>query len=226
VSDKVFSYVYCGLRDPTGAILSDEKIYDNFNKSLNKIKESGDEKTWIELLRSSFSETQLDLDNVDGTLKNFSSGQAIILNCITHLLANMTKDTLVIYDEPEMHLHPNGVSHLIKMLYDLLKRKESYAILATHSPIIIQQIPSEYVRIISKIDNAPSVRKPFLETFGENLSAITNDIFGNNNEKEYYKQVLEGIGCDSRYLEENIFKGKLSLNARIFLEGRYKHEIN
>jgi hypothetical protein len=224
-----FSYIYCGLKDENNNVFSNEIISDQLCNSIIKIDELNKTEVWTKLLAPLFSEN--DLKVILTKVKNentvniydsfyFSFGQGIIFNCITHLLANIERETLVIYDEPEMHLHPNGVSKLISILHKLLTETNSYAIVATHSPIIVQQIPSKYVRIISKIDSMPNIKRPFFETFGENLSSITNEIFGNISETEYYKEILKKtIDYTTEYIEKSVFEGKLSLNARIFLEG-------
>ena len=158
-----------------------------------------------------------------------SSGQGITLNCVTDVYANIRDETLIIFDEPETHLHPNAIYQLISILYEILNKTNSYAIIATHSPIIIQQIPSKYVRILSEIDNYVTIKPPSLETFGENLTSLTNEIFGNNMHEEYYKKILEQIAKTPTFRTEinidEVFEGDLSLNARIFYEGK-KNEIN
>ncbi len=243
--EEIFSYLYFGLRKRANSILSVEEMQDQLYESILKILERGMKEEWLESLSTLFPDNRLiDLiDEIEDNEKIFnnkninvlkflhvSSGQGIILNCVTNLYANISKETLIIYDEPETHLHPNAIYQLISILHEILEKTNSYAIIATHSPIIIQQIPSKYVRILSQNDNYIEIEKPSLETFGENLTALTNEIFGNNMHEEYYKKILEKIATTQASIPltdiciDELFEGDLSLNARIFYEGK-KNEI-
>lgn len=195
---------------------------------------------WLESLSTLFHDNRL-VDLIDEIENNerinkkeninilkflhVSSGQGIILSCVTNLYANISKETIIFYDEPETHLHPNAIYQLISILHEILNKTNSYAIIATHSPIIIQQIPSKYVRILSQINNNIKIKQPLLETFGENLTALTNEIFGSNMHDEYYKKILEKIAFQKDINIDKLFEGDLSLNARIFYEGK-KMKLN
>lgn len=61
-------------------------------------------------------------------------------------------NSLLLFDEPETHLHPNMIFKLVKSLYKILETEESYAIIATHSPIIIQQVPSKNILIFENYE--------------------------------------------------------------------------
>lgn len=198
-----------------------EKIYEIF---IDDLLENLDEKMNIKIYNESIKNIFKKIVDVTNFL-HLSSGQSTILNFATNLYSNIRKETLVIYDEPETHLHPNGIYQLISILYDILNKTNSYAIIATHSPIIIQQIPSKYVRIFTQLDNYIEIQQPSLETFGENLTALTNEIFGNNMHDEYYKKILEKIVDKPTVFQreitiDDLFEGDLSLNARIFYEGK------
>jgi predicted ATPase len=233
-----FNYIYCGLRKTDDSIQSYREIQSLLSESILKIDKMGKIEEWLESLSSLFHKDRL-LEliheiaiNQNVNVMEFlhvSSGQGIILSCVTNLYANITKETLIIYDEPETHLHPNAIYQLISILHEILNKTNSYAIIATHSPIIVQQIPSKYVRILSQMDNYVEIRQPGLETFGESLTALTNEIFGNNMNDEYYKKVLEKIASTRGMLRgdiniDELFEGDLSLNARIFYEGK-RNEI-
>jgi hypothetical protein len=218
-----------GLLDLIDEIEINEKIYEICIDNIDKIL-----KDEIELISQNYdiSFKNICKKKIIDVAKflHVSSGQGIILSCVTHIYANISKETLIIYDEPETHLHPNAIYQLISILHEILNKTNSYAIIATHSPIIIQQIPSKYVRILSQIDNYINIKQPSLETFGENLTVLTNEIFGNNMHEEYYKKILEKIATSQQGILQRdinideLFEGDLSLNARIFYEGK-KNEI-
>jgi hypothetical protein len=229
-----FSYYYFGFKD-NNKINKNVEFQNKLRESILNIIYLQKQEEWKKLLEPIIDSNKLD----DLLLKliekrkidvykylGVSSGQGIILNVVSHVLSVITDDSLIIFDEPEMHLHPNAISQLIKILYDLLNETNSYAILATHSPIIIQQIPSNYVRVLERQENIPSVRGISNESFGENLSLITNDVFGNINEVDYYKLILKSLVKKIEVDELNhVFQNGLSLNAKIYFES-LKHEAN
>jgi predicted ATPase len=71
-------------------------------------------------------------------LARMSSGHAIVFLTISRLVATVDEKTLVLLDEPESHLHPPLLSALIRSLADLLHDRNGLAIVATHSPVVLQ----------------------------------------------------------------------------------------
>lgn len=58
----------------------------------------------------------------------FSSGQQILICTITELIANIENESIILFDEPEIHLHPNAIANMVRMFYRLLDEFNSYAI--------------------------------------------------------------------------------------------------
>ncbi|MFV0594084.1 MAG: AAA family ATPase [Shewanella sp.] len=115
--------------------------------------------------------------NILDKYDNFSSGQKILFKMITDFLSSVEKDDLVLIDEPETYLHPQGVSNFYHCLNKLLSYTQSYCILATHSPILIQETPSKYINIISNVGSNIKAKKPRTETLGQGLNSIINEVF-------------------------------------------------
>lgn len=225
------NYFYCGFHNSNGKLMTDlqrkNRLYKSWKVISNKIELLKKWKTLIGyFLPQSSIDCFLDLkglnkqDFIESIEKlPLSSGQYILFYFITHVLANITEHSLLLFDEPELHLHPNAISIVIKMLYELLDMTDSNAIIATHSPIIVQQIPSKLVTIFSSIDESIIINRPTIETFGENLSTITRDIFENIDNDAYYKQVLKhAVETFSSEYVKNIFDNNLGLNATMFVE--------
>ena len=93
------------------SVLSDGEIQSQLCESILKIVEKGKVEEWLEFLSPLFDKNiLLDLINEIKTnekeiidveeVLHVSSGQGIILNCVTNLYANIDKETLIIYDEP------------------------------------------------------------------------------------------------------------------------------
>lgn len=232
-NNRSFSYKYCGLKDEKG-FLNQAKLTEIYTESIGKIEYLNRQRQWYQVLSKII---QMDLLDIFYTElfenKNFeifaqkgkgllSSGQSILMYVITEIVANIKEESLILFDEPEMHLHPNAIANLIRMLHTLLEINNSYAILATHSPIIVQEIPSDYVYVFERFENTPIVRKLDIECFGENISTITQNVFDTIEVKGTYKDFLEKISEEKTFDEVlEIFNGRLSFNASTFLKGVY-----
>lgn len=222
------SYSYCGIQSEHGT-LSLEELKQNFLKALEIIRQRGRLESWETVMQELIEKEHLDLieQTVEGDIDNihWSSGQYILLCTMTEVVATIEKESILLFDEPELHLHPNAVANTMRMLYKLLEKFDSYAIFATHSPLIVQEIPSRYVQILSRIDNVLTVRMPALECFGENVTNITNDIFDVNGSESSYKTILNNLSKKMSFEGVlGIFDGSLSINAMIYLKGCYKDE--
>lgn len=134
--------------------------------------ELGDEGIDGELRRGKFS------DQVDQILARMSSGHAVVLLTITQLVSRMEEKTLVLLDEPESHLHPPLLSAFLRALSDLLQDRNGVAIIATHSPVVLQEIPRSCVWKIYRRRLSISCSRPSIETFGENVGLLTSEVFG------------------------------------------------
>lgn len=214
------SYAYCGIQSEHGTLSLDD-LKRNFLKALETIRQSKRLKSWKIIMQELIEQTvEGEIDNI-----HWSSGQYILLCTMTEVVAKIEKESILLFDEPELHLHPNAVANTIRMLYRLLEEFDSYAIFATHSPLIVQEIPSKYVKILSRIDNVLTVRTPSLECFGENVTNITNDIFDVNGSESNYKTILNNLSKKMSFDNAlKIFDGTLSFNAMIYLKGCYRDE--
>lgn len=109
---------------------------------------------------------------------DLSSGHKIVLLTIARLVENVSDRSLVIIDEPETHLHPPLLGSLIRAISELLISQNGVAIIATHSPVVLQEIPARCVSVISTTGDRIRIRRPKTETFGENVGMLTRKIFG------------------------------------------------
>lgn len=112
------------------------------------------------------------------TFKNLSSGHKVVLLTITRLVEKTEERTLVLLDEPEAHLHPPLLSAFIRALSDLLVDRNGVAIIATHSPVVLQEVPRSCVWKIRRTGREAVVERPGIETFGENVGILTREVFG------------------------------------------------
>lgn len=107
-----------------------------------------------------------------------SSGHAIVLLTITRLVELVDERTLVILDEPEGHLHPPLLAAFIRSVADLLIKRNGVAVIATHSPVVLQEVPRSCVWKLRRSGAVAAVERPAIETFGENVGVLTREVFG------------------------------------------------
>lgn len=221
VFNSEFNYIYCGMRNGEG-IISTENLEEKLNKSLEIIIDKNRQDKWkkilLELFESNYSYF-VDAVFENRSIEKLSSGQSILVVSFTEVIANIENESLILFDEPETHLHPNAISNLMRMLNKLLNEFNSYCIMTTHSPMIIQEIPSKYVRVIERNNDMAFIKRLSIESFGENITNIINDVFRVSNSESNYKFILEniynsGLGIDE--IEEK-FDNNLSFNALTFL---------
>jgi predicted ATPase len=223
-----FRYSYCGLRSQRGKLLTEEDLLANIRRIVTD--ELDEEKrvvlaaTLSDIIRVDDIQSFVNDPEVHTKLyERLSAGQRIALNALCHTLAKLEPRTLVLFDEPELHLHPQLLTTMITAFMGLLNRYDSFAIIATHSPIVIQQIPSRCTHIVRRDRMMPMVFRPKLEFFGETLTEITRNVFLTTESDRDYRHTLDKILIENNNnveVVEAIFEGKLSMNARIYLESR------
>lgn len=118
------------------------------------------------------------IEKIMPRFKELSSGHKVILLIVVRLIELVEEKTLVIMDEPEEHLHPPLVSALIRALSNLLTYRNGVGIVATHSPVIVQEVSKDCVWILRRVGEELIAERPEIETFGENLGILTSEIFG------------------------------------------------
>jgi len=120
-----------------------------------------------------------------------SSGHCIVLLTITSLIETVEEKTLVLIDEPESHLHPPLLSAFTRALSNLLMNRNGIAIVATHSPVVLQEVPKSCVSIINRSGMYARVGRPSIETFAENVGTLTREVFQLEVEKSGFHNLLE-----------------------------------
>jgi ABC-type multidrug transport system ATPase subunit len=210
-----------------------EALIKEFIESIKVIRENTDKRKlhkWKEIIGmiegdmifKSFGLKELDLkktSKLEQIFDELSSGHKIILLTITKLIEKVDEKSLVILDEPESHLHPPLLSAFVSALSNILISQNGVAIIATHSPVIIQELPRSCVSIIKRNSTNFSVNKPEIETFGENVGTLTREVFGLEVTYSGFHKILEGMVNEGKNYEEIIkdFNGELGIEARTIL---------
>lgn len=232
-------YHYIGLKDTsdtTGLGLKKlPELQSEFVAAISHCwSEKGKKRRWLHMLSilesdSNFAEMGLSKlqelseeplkDTALFLIKKMSSGHAIVLLTLTKLVAAVEEKTLVIIDEPECHLHPPLLSAFTRALSNLLFNRNGVALIATHSPVVLQEIPKSCVWKIYRSHLAVSHERPEIETFGENVGVLTREIFGLEVSKSGFHTLLKADIDTGNSYEEIIesYSGQLGQEGKAIL---------
>lgn len=155
----------------------------------------------------------------EALFKRLSSGHAIVLLTVTRLVELVDEKTIVLLDEPEGHLHPPLLSAFIRCLSDLLVKRNGVAIVATHSPVVLQEVPRSAAWKLRRARTVSVVERPTIETFGENIGLLTREVFGLEITRSGFHQLLQ-TAVDEHLDYDAIlqrFDNRLGIEARAII---------
>lgn len=231
-------YSYVGLKRTTnrggekGTPMSHDMLAAEFYRSLNTCFSNGGRTQWLTSLETletdrlfkdaELSSLALEKDATElkkravSVFKKLSSGHGVVLLTLTKLINYIEEKTLVFLDEPEAHLHPPLLSAFIRALSDLLVHRNAVAIVATHSPVILQEVPKKCVWKITRSGYEASLSRPRMETFGENVGVLTREVFGLEVTKSGFHKLLEEHSLSAEDYDDLVdrFGGQLGAEAR------------
>ncbi|MBR6071689.1 MAG: AAA family ATPase [Acholeplasmatales bacterium] len=144
--------------------------------------------------------------NISTIFNLLSAGYKEVVSIVCGTIATMVEKSLIIMDEPENHLHPPLLSMLIRWLSNILVERNAFSIIATHSPIILQEVPKSCVWIIQRFGNVRKVYRPTIETFGTNLSTLTYEVFKYEIENSGFNTLLKKVANESQNYEDALRK--------------------
>ena len=232
---EYISYIYCGVKDDEGRVTKNG-LRAKHLAFLERVATIGKRSLWkdyVSEIIGSDANPELYEKMLAGSVEDdalyevptLSSGQNTLIYCISALLAYVKPGALILFDEPELHLHPNAVALLMKMLQEILKSSDCYAVIATHSSLVLQDIPAKRVTFLKRTGNLTVSSHLSKETFGEDIAPLTEMVFETMNVENYYKEVLDQLARKRTFKQVlSLFDGKLSLNAAAYLRSRYMED--
>ncbi|WP_038050444.1 MULTISPECIES: AAA family ATPase [unclassified Thioalkalivibrio] len=173
-----------------------------------------DSQHYVSTFRSAYD------NQISPYLNRMSSGHAVVLLIVTRLVETVEEKTLVLLDEPESHLHPPLLSAFVRALSDLLHDRNGVAIIATHSPVVLQEVPSSCVWKVYRSGRSVSLGRPAIETFGENVGLLTSEVFGLEVARSGFHDMLARSVSSGGSYDEIIrrYGGKLGFEGRAILK--------
>lgn len=168
--------------------------------------------------------------------KRLSSGHKVVLLTITSCVAEIEERSILFLDEPENHLHPPLLSALIRALSDLLRKRNGVAIISTHSPVVLQEVPTQCVLVLNRNGSITTAERLDVQTFGATVGLLTQKVFGLKSRKtgfyqvlkeaadkyETYEKVLEAFSHqeDNQKIEPLGDQAEIMLRTMLMLRGR------
>ena len=131
-----------------------------------------------------------------------STGWKFVLHSMANIVARITHHTLLLFDEPENHLHPPLLSFFLTEVRKLLDEFDSGMLISTHSPVVLQELYRENVFVIHRHGDIKHVSQPQIQTFGAGFGEINADVFflnsDNTNSYHIVDAALDAIAISKR----------------------------
>lgn len=127
----------------------------------------------------------------DGELLELSSGQRLFTYLVINILGAIKRNSLVLIDEPELFLHQSLEIQLVEMLKKILHSFSSKAILATHSPVTVREVPADCVHVLEKTKDKVIVKRPPFQTFGGDVQRISSYVFGDKSVSKPFENWIQ-----------------------------------
>ncbi len=149
----------------------------------------------------------------------WSTGHKIVMHATASMVAYTQAKSIVLIDEPESHLHPPLLAAFMHALRLILDKNDAFAVVATHSPVVVQETLGRHVSVVRRKDVEITIHPPRIETYGESIGEITNEVFGLNSDATDFHKTLKSMVQAGMTLEsiEGLFERGLSLQARAYV---------
>ncbi|MBC2875195.1 MULTISPECIES: AAA family ATPase [Streptomyces] len=238
---QAVKYTYVGLQDnslddlPTGT--QQQRLQAAFNAGVHAVINSRELMRWREAMmllsrdpqfansaiaayardiRVGMKVPESHVRELTSAFGRMSSGHAIVALTMTQLVHLVAEQSLVLVDEPEAHLHPPLLASFMQALSNLLSARNGVAVVATHSPVVLQTVPRSCVYKLIRQGESSRSERPLIETYGENVGVLTHEVFGLEvMESGFYAEIGKAVAVLDTY-EEVVahFGGKLGGEAK------------
>lgn len=160
------------LKNDNSDLIKDSLLDQKLTKFKNIIKEivQGDfiEKEEKFVFYDSLTKNEIEIQNLSTGIKSF----AILLKLLEN--RDITKDSIIILDEPEIHLHPNWQLKFAETLLLLQKEFDLNIIITSHSPYFVRAM-----EVYSAKYNVADKCKYYLADLDQEYKAFFEDVTTN-----------------------------------------------
>lgn len=187
-------------------LINKESIVEVFMEELDAIIDS----EWVGKIIYKVTEENEDYEKwayseeqLSECLNVLSSGQLHLFMLLTHVFAHTNLNTLFVLDEPEVHLHPKAIMDFLDIFGKILSLFDSYAIIATHSPLVIREMMGHNVYLMQRMnDGAFSMSSLPFETFGENIASLYKNIFNYDERSSLFSKAVRNMVDEGKNFDE------------------------
>lgn len=146
-----------------------------------------------------------------------SSGQKIVLLSLTSLSLKVKEKTFVLVDELELFLHPSMIKSYTRALIEIITKNNGICIIATHNPIVLQEIQTSCVKIIKNNGEIESFEKLGINSFGENINTLNNLIFGLDIQNTGYYELISSLNRTELKEKQELLRNIMGSEGRVIL---------
>ena len=125
-------------------------IVEEITEIRASLKERSSE-TYLSIVESPF-------DDLEFTWENIASGTKEILYLIT-LLHTTPNESLLLIEEPEMHLHPDAVHKFLSLVEKISREDHKQILITTHSPVLLDAISFDKISTVLKESGKTTVEQ-------------------------------------------------------------------
>lgn len=122
-----------------------------------------------------------------------STGHKFFTHVMTHMIAYLQDDSIVLFDEPENHLQPCLLSYMMQCIRQVTALRHSVVLVATHSPVVLQELMSDNIFVIRRDGDTINVSHPEIQTFGANFGMINSHVFDLTGDVTLFRNVIEEL---------------------------------
>jgi len=157
------------------------------------LKRLSEEKSMRNLLPVDNKLTEMTGRGLEKFFMQLSTGHKFVLHSVTCIIAYAAPRSLLLFDEPETHLHPPILAALMKTIRYILDKRNAFMIVATHSPVVLQETLKRHVYVIRREGDFMAANEPPVETFGENVGILAQMAFGLTSDVTDYHDTLDKL---------------------------------
>ena len=167
---KIEDYFFCYIQILILDLIASEEKFQLWESCLDYFSFE----SWANDIKTAFHNRTISLDDFK-KIKSLSSGQSTILLYLTKLASCINSGSLIIFDEPETFMHPPMMKSFIRAVSEIVEKSNAFCLVATHSPVIIQELPHCNVY---KLDSKHRINTVIYKTYGQNLDSLYKNIYG------------------------------------------------
>lgn len=208
--------------DPFGDLVRTKEKKDNLEIIINEFKWDDNLNVFFEEVNNLQPDMLSDkksyikkVENLRTRLFNFSSGQKYIVIILLAIVENIIEKSMLVIDEPEDFLHPPYVAALVNAISRILRKVRGIGIMATHSDVVLQELPKKCVYCLSK---DKEIKNPDIQTFAADVSLINKEVFGLELSNTGYYKILEDLAKNRREEAEKLL---MTTNEELGESGRF-----